>query len=145
LVNLGLSLVPLVGLVLLLRQSLYLTWMFVPVAALLMALFALGVALLVSTLAVFFVDVADLYQVLLQALFFLTPIMYPKAILPPAFQWVLQLNPLYYLVELFRESIYAGQISAPPLVLVATVISVTTLLLGWWVYTRKAEDFVYRI
>ncbi len=145
LVNLGLTLLPLLGLVLLLRHGVYLTWLFLPVAVLLLAMFALGVALLVSALAVFFTDVVDIYQVLLQAAFFLTPVMYPKEIMPPQYAWITQVNPMYYLLELFRAPIYDGRLPEPLTMLVAAGSAVGVLLLGWWIYTRKAEDFVYHI
>ena len=63
LVNLGLSLIPLVVLMLFLGQPLYATWWFLPIAVLLWAMFALGVALFMSTLAVFFADVVEMWGV----------------------------------------------------------------------------------
>ncbi len=108
-------------------------------------MFALGVALLVSALAVFFTDVVDIYQVLLQAAFFLTPVMYPKDILPAQYGWITRFNPMYHLLELFRAPIYDGRLPEPLTLLVAVGSAVGALLVGWWIYTRKAEEFVYRI
>lgn len=145
LVNLGLSLAPLLLIMLLLGHPLYPTWWFVPVAVLLLAMFALGVALFLSALAVFFVDVVDLYQALLQAWFFLTAVMYPVSILPPAYAGYINLNPLYNLVELFRAPIYQGQLPEPHIILAAAAAAVITLLAGWWTFARKADDFAYRL
>jgi ABC-2 type transport system permease protein len=145
LVNLGLSLLPLLLIMLLLGHPLYPTWWFVPIAVVLLAMFTLGVALFLSALAVFFVDVVDLYQTLLQALFFLTAIMYPVSILPPAYAGAIHFNPLYNLVELFRAPIYLGQLPGPNTLLAAAVAAVVTLLAGWWTFTRKADDFAYRL
>ena len=75
-------------------------------------MFCLGVALFMSTLAVFFTDVVDMYQLLLQAWFFLTPIIYPRQMFPAHYGWLMQLNPMYPLIELFRRPIYAGQLPA---------------------------------
>lgn len=145
LVNLGLSLIPLIIIILLTGHPFHLAWWFVPFAVLLLAMFALGVALFMSTLAVFFTDVVDMYQVLLQAWFFLTPIMYPTDILPAQYVWYLHLNPLYNLLESFRVPIYQGFIPGHNTLLAAAASAVVALLVGWWVFTRKADEFAYRI
>jgi ABC-2 type transport system permease protein len=145
LVNMGLSLIPLVLIIVATRHPMYPTWWFVPVAVLLLAMFSLGVALLISTLAVFFTDMVDIYQVLVQAGFFLTPLMYPKEILPPQYLWLVKLNPMYHLIEMFRVPIYQGSLPGPHTMLAAAVSAVLALLVGWWVFNRKAEEFGYRI
>jgi ABC-type polysaccharide/polyol phosphate export permease len=145
LVNMGLSLIPLLAISLVTRHPLYPTWWFVPIAVLLLAMFSLGVALLISTLAVFFVDMVDIYQVVVQAGFFLTPLMYPKEILPAQFLWLIKLNPMYHLVEMFRVPIYQGSLPGPHTMAAAAISAVGALLVGWWVFNRKAEDFAYRI
>lgn len=145
LVNLGLSLVPLVIIMLVLGHPLYPAWWFVPIAVLLLAMFSLGVALFLSALAVFFVDVADLYQTVVQAGFYLTAVIYPVSILPPALRWYLHLNPMYNLLELFRAPLYLGQLPGPYTIAAAVVSAVIALAVGWWTFTRKADEFAYRI
>jgi ABC-type polysaccharide/polyol phosphate export permease len=145
LLNLGLSMLPLVGIMLVLRQPFHATWWFLPVAVLLLAMFCLGVTLLVSTLAVFFADVSDMFALLLQLWFFLTPIMYPLEILPDRYEPWMALNPMYHLVELFRAPIVSGRLPGGDHVLAAAVSAVTALLLGWWTITRKANEFAYRL
>jgi len=145
LVNLGLALIPLVVIMVVAGHPLYLTWWFLPLAVLLLAMFSLGVALFMSTLAVFFTDVVDMYQVALQAWFFLTPVMYPIGILPSQYAWLMNLNPVYNLMELFRAPIYLGTIPGPNTILAATASAVVALVVGWWVFTRKADEFAYRI
>ena len=100
---------PLVIIMAVLGQPFHATWWFVPVAVVLLAAFTLGLTLLMSTLAVFFADVVDMFGLILQSWFFLTPIMYPLDILPPRFQGLMVLNPMYHLIELFRAPIIDGQ------------------------------------
>jgi ABC-2 type transport system permease protein len=145
LINLGLAMIPLIGIILVVRHPLYSTWYFVPFAVLLLAAFSLGVALLMSTLAVFFVDVVDTYQVLIQAMFFLTPVMYPIRILPVQYAWCMNLNPLYHLIEMFRVPIYAGVLPDGNAIMAATASAVVSLLVGWAAFARKADEFAYRI
>jgi ABC-type polysaccharide/polyol phosphate export permease len=145
LVNLGVSLVPLVAIMLVMGQPFHPTWWFVPIAVLILSLFCLGAALLVSTLAVFFIDVVDMYQLLLQAWFYLTPILYPREILPARYAWALDLNPMYHMVQLVRLPIFAGLVPDLRTTLIAAAWAVGTLLLGGWVFTRKADELAYRV
>ena len=145
LVNLLLSLAPLVVLMLLLGHPLYPAWWFVPVATVLLAMFSLGVALFLSALAVFFADVIDLYQAVVQAWFFLTAVMYPVSILPPEYAGLINLNPLYHLLELFRAPIYQGQLPGLGTLAAGAISAVLALAVGWWTFTRKADEFAYRI
>ena len=71
-INLLLSLIPLFIIILLVNHPLNVSLLFVPVAVLLTAMFALGIGLLVSTLAVF-ADSVHIYQILLMGWFYLTP------------------------------------------------------------------------
>ena len=145
LVNLGLSMIPLVLIMLVFGHPLYATWWMVPVAVLLLAMFALGVSLFMSTLAVFFTDVVDIYQIFIQAAFFITPIMYPEDILPANLMWLLNLNPMYHLLEVFRAPIYLGAIPGNHTLAAAVFSAVAALVIGWWAFTRKADEFAYRI
>lgn len=145
LINLGLSLIPLVLIMLVLGHPFHPTWWVLPLAILLLAMFSLGAALFFSILSVFFTDVLDMYQVALQALFFLTPIMYPKDILPTQVVWYLNLNPLYNLLELFRAPLYAGVIPGPNTLLAAVASACLALAIGWWAFTRKADELAYRL
>ena len=52
--------------------------------------FSLGLGLMLSTLAVYFPDVAEMYQIILAAWMYMTPIFYPESILPEmlAYQYI---------------------------------------------------------
>ena len=85
------------------------------------------------------------FQLLLQSWFFLTPIMYPLEVLPTRYQWLMVLNPMYHLVEMFRAPIIAGTLPALDHFLWAAGWAGGVLLLGWFTITRKANEFAYRI
>ena len=65
----------------------------------------------VSALTVFFRDLAQIVEVSLTALFYLTPIIYPITILPERYLWAFRLNPLLYQVLPFRQIFYEGDLS----------------------------------
>jgi ABC-type polysaccharide/polyol phosphate export permease len=117
----------------------------VPAAVLLLVAFVFGVSLLVSSVAVLFTDFVEFYQVIVQALFFLTPVMYPVDILPAWAVSLLRFNPLYYLLEMFRRPVYYGQFPDGTTVLVATAASLGALVVGWMAFTRRVDELPYRI
>lgn len=145
LTNLLLALVPLGILMLIFRQSFTVALLTLPIAILLAAMFVLGFSLLISTLAVFFTDVVELYNVALQALFYLTPIIYPSDIIPDNLQFIVKLNPLYVLIELFRKPIFMGQAASSGEFLLGAGIAIIMLAIGWFTFTSRADEFAYRI
>jgi ABC-type polysaccharide/polyol phosphate export permease len=146
LANLVLSIVPLIIIMLVTRTPIHLSILFLPYAILVLAAFTLGIALLFSSLAVFFPDIIEMYQVAITAWMYLTPVIYPEAIIPSSYRvWMIGLNPMYYLIQIFRLSIYEGIL--PPLhtLLIGTGIALFTLILGWAVFTHNADQLNYRI
>ena len=144
-INLLLSLVVLAVIMVFVGHPFHATWWFLPVPMLLLACFALGVALFISTLAVFFVDVVDIFQVVLQAWFFLTPIIYPPDIFPAKYAWFLKINPVHYLLETFRAPLLRGVLPDGGTLAIAAVSAVGALVFGWWFFTRKSDEFAYRL
>lgn len=143
-VNLLLSLIPLVFILLVLRRPITWAILFIPIPILLLTAFALGVGLLLSSLAVRFPDISEMYQILIQAWMYLTPIMYPSDILPDAYRtWLLYLNPMYYLILMFRVPIYDGVLPSLPLSLIGTGIALVTLVVGWIYFSYQADKFAY--
>lgn len=145
LVNLAISIIPLVVIVLVLRLPLTVSILFIPISMLLLASFAMGVGLLLSTLAVDFPDVSEMYQIILMAWMYFTPVIYPETMIPPEYQrWMFTLNPMYHLVKLFRAPIYEGKLPDLQSLLMGTVISLVTLIVGWIVFSRAADRFAYK-
>jgi len=144
LVNWAIALVPLIAIMLVLRQPLSWSLLTVPFGMLLTGVFALGVGLLVATLGAFFHDVKLTYQVLLTGWFYATPIIYPLAIVPPHLQRYFVLNPLLHLLSLVREPVILGRVAPLENWLAALGFSLAALAAGWWVFTTRRSVFDYR-
>jgi ABC-2 type transport system permease protein len=144
LVSWGIALIPLLGIMLVLRQPLSWAILTIPFGMLLTGLFALGMGLLVATLGAFFHDVKLTYQVLLTGWLYATPIIYPLEIIPPQFQKYFSLNPLLHLVALVRQPIILARVAPLENWLAALGFSLAALVLGWWVFTTQRNVFDYR-
>jgi homopolymeric O-antigen transport system permease protein len=143
LVNLVLSIVPLVLILVVTRFPIHPTWVFLPVAVLIEALFAAGLGFFLYTFASRFTDVREMYQVLIQTWFFLTPIVYHPAIVPPRYRFALWLNPLYYLVQTFRKPIYDGVFPSPALTATSLALSAVVFVAGWIYFANRADRFAF--
>ncbi len=146
LVNLLLSLIPLAFVMAVTGLGFSLPVLFLPISILLLAAFALGVGLLLSTVAIYFPDVAEMYEIALLAWMYLTPIIYPEDAIPQAYRWWLfNLNPMYHLIKLFRLPLYYDLVPSPERLAVAAFVALGTLAIGWFVFTRKSDEFAYRV
>jgi len=145
LINLILSLAPLALIMIVIASPFHITLLFLPVPIILLGTFALGVSLIFSTLAIYFPDVVEVFQVALTAWMYLTPIIYPEEIITNTYQhWLLDFNPMYYFVEIFRQPVYDGTIPSGHLLIIGGVIAVVFLIIGWIVFTWKANELTYR-
>jgi ABC-2 type transport system permease protein len=116
-----------------------------PFAVILLAIFSLGVGLLLESAAAFFADMMPVYEVILTIWMYATPIIYPIEILPPPLIWLERLNPLYYMVTLFRDPLFMGTVPPWYMWAAATLIAVFTFLIGGLIFTSKSNEYAYRL
>ncbi len=141
LANLALSVVPLLVIMLVRGAPIRPAMLFLPASFFVIGMFTLGVALLLSALAVYFDDVSQMYQVATTGLMYMTPIIYPMSIVPERWRWLVLANPLTHLFELARYPIYHGQLPPAATVNLGFAIAAVTLLAGWLVFHRLARGF----
>jgi len=144
-INFLLSMIPLLVLVLALRFPVHWTWIYLPVPMLGLFLFTLGVAFLLATANVFYRDVSHIVQVLLSAWFYFCPIIYSVEFVPARYRWLFHLNPLLYVLNGFRLSIYYGLLPSLQSVVLSLGCGLVTLALGFAVFRRYEKSFVYYV
>jgi ABC-2 type transport system permease protein len=111
LVNLALSILPLLLVMLFTGVPIRWTILFLPIPMLLLACFSLGIGLLLATVGITFPDVSDMYQIVLVAWMYLTPIIYPEERLPDSLRTLIAtFNPMYFLIKVFRLPAYDGRL-----------------------------------
>ena len=144
LVNLVLSMVPLLLILVVLRFPFHATWWFVPIAILLGMGFATGVGFLIFTLASRFSDIREMYMVVLNTLFFLTPIVYAPAIVPSKYRVILWVNPHFYLIHTFRDPIYEGILPSGYILAISVAVTVVALVVGWVYFCRNVNEYAFK-
>ena len=145
LVNLLLALVPLALIMVLVGHPFTAKLAFIPIPLILTTLFALGLSLFLAPLCVMFSDIGQIYQVLLVAWMYLTPIFYPVEIVPSDYRILVDANPMTYFVEAFRAPIYRGVLPDGPTMIGATVFAVASLVIGWTLFQRYSERIAYYV
>ncbi len=145
-VNFIFSLVPLFIVFAITGVSLKPSVLLLPIAMLFLFSFCLGVALLLSTLAVFFPDVVDLFPVVLTAWMYLTPIIMPLDFYRQILNGLLlYINPFYYVVNLFRILVLDGFVPHLQTWVATAVSCFGILIIGWIFFCIKADKFAYHV
>jgi lipopolysaccharide transport system permease protein len=83
--------------------------LWLPILMAITVLWAMGIGLIVGVLNVFMRDIGQVVPVLLQALFWLTPVVYSLNILPQAYQSWFRLNPMYGLITSYQNVLVFGK------------------------------------
>jgi lipopolysaccharide transport system permease protein/teichoic acid transport system permease protein len=108
-----------------------------------LCILTLGIGWIVSALNVFFRDVGQMIGVLIQVGFWATPIFWDIQIMPPKVQMILKLNPMFYIVQGYRNSfIYQkGFWQAPYLTFYFWIVTLLILVVGVLVFQRLKPQF----
>ena len=142
LVNLVISLIPLLLVTVLSGCVPTKAYLLVPFSLLCLTVFSLGIGLLLAALMVFFRDIQFLWGVLIMIWMYLTPIFYPASILPENVAHVLDVNPLYYFIT-FARTCFMDGISPEPIVYVQCfLMAMGALLVGALVFRKTQDRFV---
>ncbi len=115
------------------------TMLLLPLPLIPLVFLSIGFSFLVASLAVYFRDMKYITAVILQMLFFLSPIFYPAAAVPERFRWIIRLNPLALTIEETRNVFLFGRLPNWNTLLLATAAGLVIAQLGlaWFIKTKK--------
>jgi lipopolysaccharide transport system permease protein len=102
----------------------------VPVHVFVQFTFVVGLALMLSAIAVIVPDVSYVLNIVLFLLMFLSPIGFRPEMVPAEYQFVLWLNPLTYMIDAYRDSIIFGTLPAWPSWSVFAGLAVVSFVVG---------------
>jgi len=112
-----------------------------PVLAIQIA-FTIGLGMVLGVLNVFFRDVGQLFGVVLQFWFWLTPIVYPISILPESIRPIIAFNPMANLMAAYQKILVSGQ--WPDWFSLWPIVSLSILFCIWGMrlFRRNAGEMV---
>ncbi|HQR78597.1 MAG TPA: ABC transporter permease [Actinomycetota bacterium] len=121
------------------------TWLLYPFVLVLLAVFATSLGYMLAVANVHFRDTGQIFAIVTQMWFFLTPIMYPLDLIPE--QWhgfplrdLFLLNPMTSFVNMSRDLVYGLQLPSPASVAYAITWTGAAFLLALFVYRRHGRD-----
>jgi ABC-2 type transport system permease protein len=120
------------------------TVLLAPILLVLLGLFAMGVGFIVSLFNAYYRDVNYLVTIVLQLLFYGTPIIYPFSLVeekaPRWVELIVIANPLTQFVGAARDIFYLQQVPSTGRIFGLVASSVLTFLVGWAIFARGAAD-----
>jgi ABC-type polysaccharide/polyol phosphate export permease len=119
------------------------TWLSVPFLFLGLALFSEAIGLLLATANARYGDVQYIVGVLLGALYFLTPVLYPVSAIPESTSWLrsfVEWQPVSWYVRALHDALYS--LDGPGALVTTGLLAfgAVTFVAALWVFDRTTED-----
>ncbi len=140
-VNFVLSLPILIAIALVFRMHVGWPIVVLPVLIGIQFLFTVGVLLILSTFNVFFRDLQQLVAIVLQLLFYMTPIFYTRNAVPLHYRSLLFIDPMASVIEGYQRIFYADALPSVKLTAYALAAAAATFYVGRLVFNRYKDAF----
>lgn len=114
---------------------------FYPIVLIVQYLLVLALSFIISSVTVYFRDLQHFIGVGLQLLFYGTPIVYSGDTIPEAFKWIININPMSYIIGGFRDIFYNQQM--PDLVSLGklAIILAFACIIGYLIFSKLQKRF----
>lgn len=106
---------------------------------------SLGISFIVSSLSVYFRDLLHLLGVVMQLLFYATPIVYSAQNVPASFRWILKINPMSYLIEGYRSIFYDKMPPDFKSLGIALLMGIVLCTVGYFAFRKLEKGFAEEI
>ena len=117
----------------------------IPIALILVLLLSYGCGMILATIGVFFRDMEYLWSVALMIIMYTCAIFYyPKKILNSNVSWILKFNPLFCIINNFRNCVFGRAMSAHMLIYSFTFAFVC-IVIGIAVFNKKQDQFILHL
>jgi lipopolysaccharide transport system permease protein len=117
-------------------------WIVLPVGIFLITIFAFGLGLLLGVFNVFVRDVGQVFGVVIQIWFWLTPIVYVVGILPKNLDWLAIYNPMAPLVKVYQDAMLYNAYPQWTTLFFPAAVGVTLFILSFLIFRRASADLV---
>ncbi|OUJ71211.1 ABC transporter permease [Hymenobacter crusticola] len=114
----------------------------IPFAVILLGMQSLGLGLLFSVLTGKYRDVKFVVGLGVRLLMFLTPVIYPVQYVAAKWRWVVELNPLTPLFELFRWALLGQGTVTPGQLLYSTLFTLTLLVAALLIFNKQGDKLI---
>jgi lipopolysaccharide transport system permease protein len=127
--------------VLIWQKTLHPTALWMPLLLIPQLLMTIGLGWLMASLGVFIRDMAQVNQLLLQTMMYLTPILYPENLIPPNYRWLVDWNPIAPLIRSYRRTLLEGQLPDWRGLGFTLAFALICFGFGYWWFERTKKAF----
>ena len=117
------------------------TWIFYPLLLFVLYIFLISISFLISAITVYVRDIQHFVTVILQMMFYATPIAYSAERVPEKFQFIVKLNPVAYIIDGFRDIFINHVLPDIFSVGVLTLVSVFIMVLSYRFFMKMQKGF----
>lgn len=108
--------------------------------------FGAGVATIAGVINTHVRDYQPLQSLILQGMFYATPIIYPAEMLAKkGYSLIYLLNPFYYMIEVVRAPMIGGAIPSMQIYMTAIAIALAVALVGVYLIRKVGRNLVFRL
>ena len=118
---------------------------FYPLILLAQYLLLIANSFIISSISVYIRDLQHLIGVALQLLFYATPIVYSADTIPSNFQWVLNINPMTYIINAYRDIFYNQQMIELSPLIILIVVSIILCVIGYLIFNKLQKGFAEQL
>lgn len=136
LLHLIISMFVLIVFLLFTQANLGLSLLALPLVILAHVIFTIGLSLLLSCLTVFYRDIKYILEVAIMIWFYATPIIYPLSMVPDKFRIYFDLNPMVWIISIYRDILFYGETPAFSVLFTVFLISFLMLFLGHYIFQK---------
>jgi lipopolysaccharide transport system permease protein len=112
------------------------TYLLLPLLVFMQVMMMIGLAYLLAPIGAYFRDIKDIVQLFALLGVYLIPVFYLPAWVPELFKPILYINPFTYFIWCYQDLLYFGRFEHPWAWLAASVLSVTTFVLGYRTFRK---------
>lgn len=104
--------------------------------------FAIGLGVFLATLNVFFRDIGHVMNIGIQFWFWLTPIVYPSSIIPDRYDWIMDINPMTWIIQSYQSIFLYGNWPQWNHGIYIITLAVVTIILGYLTFVKLDNEMV---
>ena len=116
-----------------------------PVVLFVQCLLLLGISFIVSAVTVYIRDIEHFIGVVLMAAFYITPIVYRIEQLPENLRFIMQINPMTYIINAYRDVFYYKQMPDFGELGIVFAASCVLVVIGYGIFKKLQKGFVEQL
>ena len=118
---------------------------FYPIVLLAQYLLLIAISFIVSSISVYIRDLQHLIGVVLQLLFYAAPIVYAPESIPENFKWILDINPMTYIINGYRDIFYNQTMIDLQPILILIACSIVACIIGYLIFNKLQKGFAEQL